>query len=121
MKGALKTMSSKEEQNHITPRKANRQKVILDYLRSGYRSNGGLRKDTAMALDRSRFLVLALALAACGGGGEKDAESDNGPDIQGNLIKGPVQGARVFVDYNNNENLTQANHLRSLMKMEHMI
>jgi len=62
----------------------------------------------------SSFTLMALTLAACGGGGTSgtegtnetgDSGGDNGGttnfgDRTGNLLKGPIEGAFVFVDYN---------------------
>jgi hypothetical protein len=58
----------------------------------------------------SSFTLMALTLAACGGGGTSetgDSGGDNGGttnpgDRTGNLLKGPIEGALVFADYNGN-------------------
>jgi hypothetical protein len=55
----------------------------------------------------SSFTLMALTLAACGGGGASGTEgstsdtggTSNNGDRTGNLLKGPVEGAFVFADY----------------------
>ncbi len=54
---------------------------------------------------RLRFTAIALAaslLAACGGGGSPDSASSEITAISGVLIDGPLQGASVFLDLNDN-------------------
>lgn len=47
------------------------------------------------------FTLMAVTLAACGGGGG-DADSEISVAKVGSVVKGPVEGARVFLDYNQN-------------------
>lgn len=51
----------------------------------------------------SSFTLMALTLAACKGEGAGDnGEPSNSVDRLGNLLKGPVEGAFVFADYDEN-------------------
>jgi aqualysin 1 len=59
----------------------------------------------ALALNRAGLLsAAAIALAACGGGGEPTAAAgvQSSLMISGKVVDGPIQGATVFLDLNNN-------------------
>ena len=60
---------------------------------------------------RSTLLVLAsILVASCGGGGgdaSTSTSSPSGTTVQGSVIDGPIEGARVFLDLNNNFALDQ--------------
>ena len=60
-----------------------------------------MRRPSAMDLSP----LALLTLAACGGGGSDGAPVSNGaPNVSvgGNVVKGPLSNALVFLDYNNN-------------------
>ncbi len=44
-----------------------------------------------------------LTLAACGGGGKSGSSSSSGITVNGNVQKGPLYDAFVFLDYNSDE------------------
>ena len=44
-----------------------------------------------------------LTLAACGGGGKSGSSGSSGRTVNGNVQKGPLYDAIVFLDYNNDE------------------
>ena len=46
------------------------------------------------------FTLMALTLAACKGGSGENGGQTNFGGVPGNLLKGPVEGAFVFADYN---------------------
>lgn len=59
------------------------------------------------AFRNSTFTLMALSLAACGGSdGDADGDTSVTSSASGNLVKGPVSGARVFVDYNGDGQLS---------------
>ena len=44
-----------------------------------------------------------LTLAACGGGGKSGSSGSSGITVNGNVQKGPLYDAFVFLDYNSDE------------------
>ena len=68
-------------------------------------------RDSQAMKKRSTLLVLAsILVASCGGGGgdaSTSTSSPSGTTVQGSVIDGPIEGARVFLDLNNNFALDQ--------------
>ena len=57
--------------------------------------------------NRNHILTISplalLALSACGGGsGSSDGSGSSAQTITGNIVKGPLSNALVFLDYNSN-------------------
>lgn len=50
----------------------------------------------------STVLLSAGLLVACGGGGGSGSSEESGTTVSGKVVDGPIQGAQVFLDLNNN-------------------
>ena len=70
------------------------------------RSDKVINSLPSRALRNSTFTLMALSLAACGGGSGSEDDDGTSSSASGNLVKGPVSGARVFVDYNGDGQLS---------------